>query len=393
MEKSNIKPTVFISSTCNDLSQIREDLKEFLENNYSFNTMLSEFDSFPIEPCIGTFENCLNNVDNFADIFILIVGTRYGYITEQGKSITNLEYLHAKIKNIPIFVFISKKLYDNLPVWEKNPDSDFSNITDNVKLFEFVSEIYREEHQWIYTYNSVKDIKHTLQNQFALIFCEGLSYKQLKSLPRYDFLSNKLSSGAIRALTEKPFAWGFKFFGYVLKDEFNKLKSKKWDLKYGIYDNFYSFNKPIELLNYISEKFDEIQSIIDMLSVLINSTISDALHSDENLDLDMLVYTSKRIAAMYVKLVDWSLYFKSIKADEIFSNILNMLYILPKTILVEIDSFVDKIYNTMISIPDIEDDIERKINIICNISIGNAYDEISKEILHLSNILVNGLTD
>ena len=42
---------------------------------------------------------------------------------------------------------------------------------------------------------------------------------------------------------------------------------------------------------------------------------------------------------MYIKLVDWSLYFKSIKADEIFSNILNMLYILPKTILTEINNF------------------------------------------------------
>ena len=76
-----------------------------------------------------------------------------------------------------------------------------------------------------------------------------------------------------------------------------------------------------------------------MLSVLINSTINDALHSDENLDLEMLIYTSRRIASMYIKLVDWSLYFKSIKADEIFSNILNMLYILPKTILTEINNF------------------------------------------------------
>lgn len=392
MEKTNIKPTVFISSTCNDLSQIREDLKEFLENNYSFNTLLSEFDSFPIEPCIGTFDNCLNNVDKFADIFILIVGTRYGYVTEQGKSITNLEYLHAKAKNIPIFVFISKKIYDNLPIWENNPDSDFSNVTDNIKLFEFVAEIYNEERQWVYTYNSVKDIKQTLQNQFALIFCEGLSYKQLKSLPKYNILTNELTSGAVRALTEKPFAWGFKFFGHVLKDEFNKLKSKKWDLKYGLYDTFYSLTEPIKLLNFISVKFDEIQSIIGMLSVLINSTISDALHSDDNLDLEMLIYTSKRIASMYIKLVDWSLYFRSINADDIFSNILNMLYVLPKTILSEIDNFVDEIYNIMLSIPDIEDDIGRKINITCNISIGNT-EEISKEIVYLSNILVNGLTD
>ena len=65
-------PVVFVSSTCYDLKQVREDLKDFFENNYGFQAMLSEFDSFPIDPCIGTFENCLSNVDQSADIFILI---------------------------------------------------------------------------------------------------------------------------------------------------------------------------------------------------------------------------------------------------------------------------------------------------------------------------------
>ena len=76
-------PVVFVSSTCYDLKQVREDLKDFFEINYGFQAMLSEFSSFPIDPCIGTFENCLSNVDKLADIFILIVGTRYGYVTER----------------------------------------------------------------------------------------------------------------------------------------------------------------------------------------------------------------------------------------------------------------------------------------------------------------------
>ena len=92
------KPVVFVSSTCYDLKHVREELKSFFEENYGFHTMLSEFDSFPIDPCKGTFENCIENVDKSADIFVLIIGTRYGYITDSGKSITNLEYLHAKEK-------------------------------------------------------------------------------------------------------------------------------------------------------------------------------------------------------------------------------------------------------------------------------------------------------
>ena len=63
MDNYRHKPAVFVSSTCYDLKQIREDMKEFIENNYGFDAMLSEFDSFPIDPCKGTFENCLDNVD------------------------------------------------------------------------------------------------------------------------------------------------------------------------------------------------------------------------------------------------------------------------------------------------------------------------------------------
>lgn len=126
-------PVVFVSSTCYDLKQVREDLKDFFENNYGFQAMLSEFDSFPIDPCIGTFENCLSNVDQSADIFILIVGNRYGYVTDRGKSITNLEYLHAKAKGIPVFVFVDKQLHSQLKVWESNKEGIFQRLLTILK--------------------------------------------------------------------------------------------------------------------------------------------------------------------------------------------------------------------------------------------------------------------
>ena len=126
MSTTKRKPVVFVSSTCYDLKQIRSDMKAFFENHYGFDAMLSEFDSFPIDPCVGSFENCLNNVDQCADLFVLIVGNRYGHILESGKSITNLEYLHAKAKGIPVYVFVSKQIINTLPIWRANKTGDFS---------------------------------------------------------------------------------------------------------------------------------------------------------------------------------------------------------------------------------------------------------------------------
>ena len=50
-------PTVFVSSTCYDLSQVRHDLKSFIEG-FGLEPLMSEFDSFPVDPSEGAIENC-----------------------------------------------------------------------------------------------------------------------------------------------------------------------------------------------------------------------------------------------------------------------------------------------------------------------------------------------
>ena len=85
--------------------------------------MASELPSFPIDPTTDTIENCRLRVDNEADIFILIIGGRYCYVSENhGKSVTNLEYLAARAKGIPIYVFVERRVLAVLPTWKDNPD-------------------------------------------------------------------------------------------------------------------------------------------------------------------------------------------------------------------------------------------------------------------------------
>ncbi len=106
MPKGN--PTsMFVSSTCYDLGQIRADLGQFADT-MGLDAVLSEFDSFPVDPNQDTIANCLDAVRHRADIFILVIGGRYGSVNETGKSITNLEFLEAQAKGIPKYVFVSK---------------------------------------------------------------------------------------------------------------------------------------------------------------------------------------------------------------------------------------------------------------------------------------------
>lgn len=384
MDNSRKKPVVFVSSTCYDLKQIRTDMKEFLEGNYGFEAMLSEFDSFPVDPCVGTFENCLNNVDQCADVFVLIIGTRYGYVLDNGKSVTNLEYLHAKAKGIPMYVFVSKQIYNTLPIWRSNKNGDFSSVVDNSKIFEFVASIYDECKQWIYTYDNVQDIKMTLKNQLGLIFSDGLKFKSITDNSRNSILKHNLPSDAVRMVIEKPYAWEYKFLAYVIKDEFDRLQRRKWDLRFGIFDGEVYTKDPGELIDDISEKLNGMLKLIEVLGTLINKTIHEAIgESGVPSDLEMMLYTSKRLAATYERLVGWSLYFKSLYADEMFDTLINLLYDLPKSALKSIDDFVDEFYKQITDIPDVEDNVERSIKL--NITLDNSnMDEINSEIVKLT---------
>lgn len=380
-------PVAFVSSTCYDLKQVREDLKDFFENNYGFQAMLSEFDSFPIDPCIGTFENCLSNVDKSADIFILIVGTRYGYVTERGKSITNLEYLHAKAKGIPVFVFVDKQLHSHLKIWEANKDGNFSTVVDNPQLFEFVSEIYSESKQWIYTYESVRDITTTMKHQLSLIFSDGLKYKKISHTLKPNILDSDISAEALRVLIEKPYAWEYKFLAYVMKDEFDKLQKHRWDFKYGLFTTHIIEMNPNELLEDVSVKLNEIVELNGILSTLLNSTIQDAIgEAGVPSDLEMIVYVSKQFASLYERIVAWALYFKTIHADKVFKQLLKLLYELPKSILTQMDNFVDRLYIEITNLPDIEDDVKREIKLSCVLDEANT-GAINEEIERLHKSL------
>lgn len=58
---------IFISSTCYDLSQIRADLEQAIIE-LGHRPYLSESPDFPVNPQGNTIENCIDNVNNFADV-------------------------------------------------------------------------------------------------------------------------------------------------------------------------------------------------------------------------------------------------------------------------------------------------------------------------------------
>ncbi|WP_251353836.1 hypothetical protein, partial [Hominisplanchenecus murintestinalis] len=69
-----------------------------------------------------------------------------------------------------------------------------------------------------------------------------------------------------------------------------------------------------------------------------------------------------------------------------FNPLLKLLYELPKSILTQIDDFVDRLYNEFINLPDIEDNVKREIKLSCILDKANTV-AINEEIERLYELL------
>lgn len=308
-------PSIFVSSTCFDLGQIRRDMKECIEN-LGHDAILSEYDTFPIDPVESTIESCLRAVENRADIFVLIIGGRYGSLNEEGKSITNLEYLKARSMGIPIYVFVQQNILSILPVWKDNRSGDFTKIVDSPKLFEFVESIMSVDSRWIHSFNGAQDIVQTLKRQLAYLFSEALGYLKLINNKAVSN-TKKLDGEALRLVLDRPKAWEYKLFAEVLTKGIKNCEDIRQDMRYGI--TFYegkSFSNAPEFINWIMDHCNKLDRIVSNLNILFNEALQIAMgEPGVPGDPDHIIYATNKIVDGYKQSIVWCLECNSIAVD------------------------------------------------------------------------------
>lgn len=337
------KPSVFVSSTCYDLKQVRQNIRNFIENDLGYEAILSEYDSFPTNPDMDTIDNCLRVVEERADIFILIVGGRYGYVTDHaGKSITNLEYLRAKCKGIPIYVFVEQAILSVLSVWEDNPNGDFSKIVDSNKVFFFIKELRSIDSNWVHEFKDANEIVFCLKLQLAYlvndsmilrrhIVKEGISPKVLK-----------YSGRVFEIAVEKPELWEYQLFAAALKDNLEKLDDLRYDVKYGIsFKNIIIINNPQEVVSVLGLKLSELNRKVDLFNPMINEALVEALgEPGQDGNAEYILYVAEKVIDIYGSILEWSLDFKSILVPEECQGLLHAVSKFSESVVQDIESFV-----------------------------------------------------
>jgi len=303
MKKTNI----FVSSTCYDLSQIRTDIHDFIEDN-GHTPILSELKNFPFNPFKKAVDSCIEVVKNDADIFVLIIGNRYGAQIESGISITNTEFLTAKQKGIPIYIFIDKKIINILPVWSKNKGGDYSDIVDSIKIFEFVTEIRNDLNMWSFEFERAQDIISTLKNQLSFLFKESLALSTKYKSKNDDLFIANLSNEALRIFLEKQEHYELEFFIQTLLDEMKKKEALKNDYTYKIIlESKYIITDNESLLSWIDQRCKILLNLLDSLGKIMHKAYPD-FYAESGIPSDMkgLYYVSTSYARIFESVINWT---------------------------------------------------------------------------------------
>jgi hypothetical protein len=300
-------PTAMVSSTFFDLRQVRADLVDFIASDAGFQPLLSELDSFPIDTDVDTIENCRRRVEQDADLLVLVIGGRYGSIADKSaRSVTNLEYLAAKAKGIPIFSFVKKDVLAALPIWERNPDADFSTVVDTPKLFEFLREVRSIDKIWTREFDTAQEIVSSLRAQFAHLALEGIRWKLKLREPMLSYLS-RLQGRTLQVALERPSGWEYLLFMRATRDQLNARHDLRREHELGLLFDSGEYLEDDRVLGWSQMRMEELTRIAGSLTVLFDKPLKEALGPPGKAgNAEQILFVARQIGLAYEAAIKWA---------------------------------------------------------------------------------------
>ena len=226
------KPKIFVSSTYYDLRHIRANLELFI-SELGYDAVLFENGSVAFDPSNALDESCYEEIKS-CDIFVLIIGGRYGAIAsgDHGQtkspsakkiadviaslnSITRKEYITAREKDVPIYIFVERSVASEFRTYQKNKNLKkikYAHV-DNIGIFQFLDEIYgQQRNNLVKEFERASDIENWLREQWAGLFAQFIRTRGAQK--ELNDLSAQLSE--LRAINE-----GLKNYSEVIIKKLN----------------------------------------------------------------------------------------------------------------------------------------------------------------------------
>jgi len=332
-------PCVMLSSTFYDLRQIRDYLRRFLEDDLGFRALTSEHASFPIDPDATTIENCRRRVERDADVLVLIIGRRYGTIDKAtATSITNVEYLAARKKRIPVYAFVESGLLALLPVWRLNPGANFSTEVDTPQLFEFVEQVRTRDNVWMREFLNAPDIVDALRIQFAYQHHRGVRLeRQFLGVSDFEWFGT-LRGDALRIAIERPDMWEYLLFATALRDAVNRHRRlrRRHELKLpsGLGEDVH------DPMTWILARFSDCGRMAAVCETVINGPLQEGLGPPGMPgDVETIAFCAEAIGDLYRDALLWSARLRTANVPDLYEQLMLRVADMASGLIGEIEKF------------------------------------------------------
>ena len=291
----NRPPNVFVSSTMYDLNHLRSQLRRFIEG-LGWIAVMAEHGSFAIDANQTAVNNSLRNVRENADIFVMIVGARYGSIDpDTDKSVTNLEFLEARARGIPTYVFVDSDVLAQLSVWQSNPDAHYRDVVDTPRVFEFIDSFRGSGDVWTFPFATAEDIVDTLGKQFAYLMQDALGLRQMAH--GHDRLLEELAGDALMVALRRDALWELRLFGTVLEAELDRRAPLRREIGYRLAQADVTRINLDDFGPWAQDRLHEFSRFADTASAIVNGYLPQAI-GDEGVPGDpiQIAAVARRLA-------------------------------------------------------------------------------------------------
>ncbi len=320
----NRPPNVFVSSTMYDLSELRAQLRQFVEG-LGWRAVMSEHDSFPIDPDQTTVENSRRNVRENADIFVMVIGARYGSIdAEADRSVTNLEFVEARARGVPAYVFVSGDVLAQMQVWKANPEADYSSVVDTPRIFEFIDSFREGGEAWTIEFATAEDIVNTLRQQFAYLVQDALELR--RKARGQDRLLAELEGEALMLALQCDKYWEYKLFATVFEEELDRLAPLRREIEHRLTSGTATFVDILYLKPWVEDRVSELRGFLQTVTTITDDYLPQALGEDgvpgDPLELAAV---ARRLAYVWEDSAQWTLRCRAVRVDDRAERLVDLL--------------------------------------------------------------------
>lgn len=166
-----MKPNIFISSTIHDLGHLRDSIRDLI-SELGYNPIMSEYGDVGYLPSESAEDSCYIAMRD-CQMSIIIIGKRYGSISENGLSITHNEFRTARERKVPIIFLVNEEVLSFKRVYEANTktsEMNFPGMESPINIFELINEFSESKfNNGLITFNNVQSAKNNLKKQLAHI--------------------------------------------------------------------------------------------------------------------------------------------------------------------------------------------------------------------------------